>query len=224
MKDLMKLTYSWSQDTCTIYDGMSNKSLQIDLDTCSCLGTLDTEAIIPEIMALIESLNTYTMQRKMFLKNPTDYKQGIVIRDLGHFHWDCSEEGNYAMIEANKITASSSFNKGDVLRKLYSTVTLIQSLKPRLDPRVDIVRRIPDCRLLVWVYKNTCIAVAERNIEGMAMSNALINGEYYQALLVDVSRENNTCNVFDFSTGDAVFSCPVDNSILTYFVSSEDAL
>lgn len=220
-----KLTYSWSiSNICTVTDGMSGRSLRIDMAQNTCTGSLDAGIVLSEITSLIEILNTADEAKVWLMKNPTDYVDGLVIRDTGHFEWDLIEGGKYATLKNNKLTMNSSFNKSKALSMMYSTVSLLNHATKRLDPKRNIVRRIADCKLLVWVYNGHCVAVAERNIDGMAMSNALIDGEFYPALIVDTSREDNHCSVYDFNTGDLVFSCPLDISVTTYFKPSEELI
>lgn len=226
MKDTgHRLTYSWTDiNRCTITDATTGDYLRLDATQDHYSGDLDEYLAIDGLMNIVEVLNTYPTTKKWGLQNPTDYKDNVVIRDVAHLEWDFVENDHYATAKDGRMTVNSKFDTGRVLNRVYNTVNLLNNATSRLHPKTDIVRRIADCNLLVWVNEGRCIAVAEKNIDGMSMQDALVDGIYYPSLLVDASREKDLCSVYDIDTGELIFCCPLDNSITTYFTPGEDLL
>lgn len=217
------MTFSWpDNDHCTISDSTTGKFVRLDLRTGKIVGDLDKNAILMDMKNVIEFVNTYPRKAATFMKNNTGYTQGVVAREFTHGSWDLVENGYYATAKEGLLTHHKKVNFDNVCRCINATIAMLEKAIMPLNPKSNIFRVIADCRLLVGVHDGHCIAVAQKNVENVVLHNALVDGEYYEHLIVGTSREQNSCTIYRPTDGEPIFQCPLDASVVAYFRPAED--
>lgn len=217
IEDGNRLTMSLGVNSFFITDTLSGKSVVFKDGNCSAF-TLNKEIVLKKIMTLQEALNTYTVKVALpFQKVPViSYNDNLIIREDKHFCWTVGYNSKGAVLADNAYVKSRGFDEDIVLRRLNSIYSQILNLDLARDPRHDIVRRISDVGLLVWVYGQHSIAVYEKNVSGCCMSNCLIDGEHFDVVLVGTSVSQQTAVLLtqDF---EEIVTFPLDDSILAYY-------
>lgn len=217
IEDGTRLTLSLSSNSFFITDTLTGKSIIFKDGNCSAF-TLDKETVLKKIMTLQEALNTYTVKSVLpFQKLPIlGYADKLIIREDSHFSWTIGVGGKAAQLHDNTYYKMHGFDEDLVLRRLNGVYSQILNLDIARDPKRDIVRRISDVGLLVWVYGKHSVAVYEKNVSGCCMSNCLIDGFYHEAVLVGTSVSHNRAVLLTPDLEEIV-TFPLDNSILAYY-------
>ena len=146
----------------------------------------------------------------------------VVIVEDSHFSWEIGCDEFKAKVGNNTVTMERGFNKMEVLRAINYAYSLLLSTSPTLQPKRDIVRRVVDVGLLVWVNSEDSVVVYEKNVHGCIMENCLINSIYYPLVYVSSSKEAGQTTLFN-SRLEELVSFPLDQSILTYYPPDEEA-
>lgn len=217
IEDGSRLTLSLGSDSFFITDTLTGKSIIFKEGHCSAF-TLDKDVILNKISTLLEALNTYTVKSVLpFQKLPViGYADKLIIREDSHFSWTIGVGGKAAQLHDHTYYKGHGFDEDLVLRRLNSIYSQILNLDIARDPKRDIVRRISDVGLLVWVYGKHSVAVYEKNVSGCCMANCLIDGTYYEAVLVGTSVSNKRAVLLTPNLEEIV-TFPLDNSILAYY-------
>jgi len=209
-------------DNYSISDALSGKTI-LCLKGNITASTLDIDVVLQHIRNLEEALMQYRTSTKMFSKLPVlSGNSRLTIREDAHFAWTLSYEGKSAVIKDNCVTRVVGFDVNYVLKtinKLYYTLTLHN--KP-LNPKRDIVRRIIDVGLVVWVHNGHSVVVYEKNISGNCMVDCLVDGVYFKTAIVSTSGELGVTTIFTTDL-EELLSFPTDDSILTFFPADEKA-
>lgn len=217
VEDGVRLTLSLGKDTFHITDTLTGKTIIFKDGNCSAF-TLDKDEVLEKLMTLQEALNTYTVRSPSpFQRMPVlGYGDKLIIREDSHFSWTIGFGGRAAQLHDHTYVHSRSFDEDLVLRRLNSVYSQIMNMEIARNPKLDIVRRISDVGLLVWVYGGHSVAVYECNVDGCCMSNCLIDGTYYETVLVGTSMSNKEATLFTQDL-DTIVTFPLDNSILAYY-------
>lgn len=215
--DGSRLTFSIGQNAFNITDALTGKTVIFKDGYCTTF-TIDREVVLQKIKTLQEALSTYTLKYASVLRKSTSlsYNDKLIIREDKHFQWTIGYNGKGATLCDNTFTRSHGFDTTLVLRRLSSVYTQILNYGLVRDPKHDIVRRVSDVGLLVWVYGGHSVAVYEKNVNGCCMANCLIDGNYYDIVLVGTSVESCEATLFTKNLNEIV-TFPLDESILAYY-------
>lgn len=218
-----RLSYSIKGKDFSINDNLSGGSIIYAGGSYTSF-TIDRKIVLQHLQDLQDALNGYTKKVLWFKKlKPISYNDSLVICEDKHCVWTLGLNGKGAVLDNGAFCYTRGFDVISVLRKINYVYSQVLCAKAALDPKRDIVRRISDVGLLVWVYKEHSIAVYERNVSGCCMTNCLVDGVYYKALLVGSSKELGLATLFtpDF---EEVTEFPLDDSILAYYPDVTETL
>lgn len=181
---------------------------------------IDRDVIYAHLKNLQEALVSFTPKR-MFKKATSLSNSGkLVIREDSHFHWTLGVRGKSAVLYDNVYVMSKGFDKDLVLRRINKVYAAVVSKNTCLAPKHDIVRRISDAGLLVWVHDGHSIVCYEKDVMGSTMSNCLIDGVYFKLVFVSVSDAEDRCTLFNTQLGE-IISYPLDDSIKLFYMDDE---
>lgn len=220
--DGYRLSFSLSDGSFTIVDNLSGKSI-INTRGNYTAFTIDREVALNHLKNIQEALMSYQEKQLFLNKIPSlSGTQCLIIRENAHFDWTIGYMGKGAQMVNSKLTYTRGFDKDSILsiiNKVYATL-LVKDVA--LNPKRDIVRRIADVGVLVWVYKGHSVVAYEKNISGNCMTGCLIDGLYFPVILVSTSRELNQTTLFN-SKLEEILTFPLDDSILSYYSVDEEA-
>lgn len=227
--DNYRLSFSIREDSFYITDSISGNTLVYSKGSWMS-DNLDKEVVIDHIKTLQEAMLTFKPQKASLFEDKSNMitsSKGVIIRENGKFDWSVCHEDCSAVIQNNRITYLRGFDYKIIVNRLNYMFTLLLNKGATLNPKRDIVRRIADVGVLVWVYGKHSLVVYESCIKGCTMYNCLINGVYYDTVLVSSSRESGTTTLFKVTEGEddmkEIISFPLDTSILEYYPPDEDA-
>lgn len=217
-----RFTYSLYEDCFFVTDVLSGENVicrngSFEAFTCS------KDDLMKSIQNVIEALTSY-MERRQF-KQPVEInatKDAVTIREEGHFKWTIVDLNGYcAVVENGFITCHRKFNTNDTVKYLNNFLSQIIQAGNILTPEIDIVRRIADAKLLVWVHEGHSIVVYESGVKGMTMVDCLVDGVHYPVAVVSVSETTNTTTLFTPDLKE-IITYPLDDSIKYFYTPDEE--
>lgn len=223
--DGYRLSFSIKGDGFCITDNLSGKTVIYNKERMVS-SDIEQEVVITHICNAQEALMSYLVRRPKFFEKVSGQacNDGItLITEEEHYKWSVSCGQYKGVLHNNILMCDRKFDKMRVLNSINYVYATILGSKPPLNPRKDIVRRIADAGLLVWVYKKDSVAVCEKNVKGSVMSNCIINGDFYPLVIVSSSIELKEVTLFTPELK-SILTLPLDNSILAYYPPDEDAL
>lgn len=222
-----RLSFSIQDDSFYVTDSTTGNTLVYSKGKWVA-HTLDDNTVINHIKSLQEAMMTYKPIKASVFEsksNAITTTSGILIRENGKQDWSVCHEEHSAVLENNNLIYWRGFDYKIILNRINFMFTTLLSKGNVLNPKRDIVRRIADVGILVWVYNGKSLVVYEKCIHGCCMKECLINGVHYETVIVNSSRERGTATLFDIS-GDnmkELITLPLDTSILEYYPPDEDA-
>lgn len=220
--DGFRLSFSIGTDSFSIADNLSGKTI-IDIRGNFTADTLDVDVVLEHLRNLQEAILSYK-EKPLFMKAiPTiSSNSSLVIRENAHYDWTLGFMGKGAQLHDNTFTYTRGFNKEDVLSLINKTYATLLTKTTNLNPKRDIVRRIADVGLLVWVHDGHSVVTYEKNVAGNCMVNCMVDGNFFPVLIVSTSRDLGQTTLFTTSL-EEIISFPTDNSILTFYPADEEA-
>lgn len=219
MKDTEhRLSYSLSDKEFNITDNRTGDVIRYNGASFTAF-TIDKEIVIAGLQNLLEMLSTWKYSATVFF-DTAPYKNNLVILENSFLSWSMYLDGITATAGDGKIRKSPRFNEDKARSIIARCLGEIMRAGGLLKPKADIVRRIADAGLLVWVHGATSCVCYEKDVSGMTMSNCLVNGEYYEALLVSVSSIDQRVTLFT-SELQEVAEFPYDKSIGFFYKPDE---
>lgn len=215
-----RLSYSINGDSFHITDVVNGKSIVCSNGTFVAF-SIDKDVILDHLKNLSEALSSYEKRRNAKKVVALSCSDNIIIREDKHFTWTIGYSGKGATYEDNSYICTRGFDPVYILRAVNHVYVQILNAAKVLNPKRDIVRRISDIGLLVWVYEGHSVVVFEKNVEGACMSNCLVDGNYYDVLLVGTSKSKQKATLFDTDLN-TILSFPLDDSILTYYPDGDE--
>lgn len=158
--------------------------------------------------------------RKSYLDNSN--KDSVIIIEESHYVYNMLAFGKSARLTEIGFQKNLLFKTDRVLSLINRFHTLLISDSSLLKPMFDIVRRIPDVGVLVWVYDGHTVICYESNIMGSIMLDCLIDKTFYRLVYVSSNEDSNECNIFDGNLK-LIVTFPCDSSILTYYPNDNDS-
>ena len=212
-----RLSFSINGNDFNITDNLSGKNIVYSKGNFISF-TLDKLIVLQHIKDILEALTCYKKKISFSGKlKEISTGKSILIREDRHFVWTLGLDGKGAVLDKGTFTHSIGFDITTVLRKINFVYSQVLACDAVLNPKRDIVRRITDVGLLVWVYNKHSVVVYEKNVQGCCMTNCLIDGVYYEAVLVGSSKENNEVTLFESTDLSEILSFPLDTSVLAYY-------
>lgn len=220
---LLRLTYEIVGENFTIHDTITGGVIIYKNGNFESY-TLDKETVVRNVRLLIESLHTCTVKKSH--RSPEilgSCYDAMAIRTDGPFKWSISYGMCAGTVASSVLRITHKFDVQRVLGALNKLVYVLTTADQILTPRVDIVRRIPDAKLVVWVWKENSTVCYEDSIKGCTMSNCLINGIYYDVVLVSANSDAKTCTLFTTNL-DPIVEYPLDDSITFFYHDVKEEL
>lgn len=220
IEDGSRLSFSISDSTFSITDNLTGKIVQYNGKAFIAF-TMNKDVVLNHLKNLQEALMSCTKRTALFSKISTlSVNDTVVIREDDHFEWTLGYGSKGAHIENNVMMTNLGFEDNVVLSRINKTYAIIISADKILTPKVDIVRRVADAGLLVWVSSGHSIVCYESSVSGATMTDCLVDGKYYPLALVSVSDEDNTCTLFTADLTE-IITYPLDDSIKFFYKSNE---
>lgn len=215
-----RFTYSLDKENFRITDNLSGETIIFE-NGMYLSSSIDRDDVLNHLRALVDALTIYRRRRKIHRAPSLCNSTTVIISEISHFKWSISTMGCNAIFDNGLYTCNKRFDITYVLRRVNHVIAQLLCAKVSLNPKRDIVRRIVDVGLLVWVYSGHSVVVYEDNVSGVCMNHCLIDGKYYRSILVGTSKRLNSVTLFTTNL-EEVMSFPVDNSVLTYYPDLED--
>lgn len=140
----------------------------------------------------------------------------ITVQEVEHFTYKITCNRRRALLHDDILDCGLGFNQLLVLNKINYVYSVLLRSNTILCPQTDIVRRVVDARLLVWVHNGNTAVCFEENCIGQSMIHCLINGTYYEQVPLSVDEEKGIVSMFD-GNFNFIAEFPVDKSVLVYF-------
>ena len=186
--------------------------------------TMDKKLAIDHLETLTYLLNSVQRKSTGLFHVHRKHRTGeIKITEISHYNYEIVIDDCITCTLTDKFfTAPKGIEIIDILRNVNYVWSSLLQLKVTLNPARNIVRRIADVGVLVWVYRGQSIVCYENNICGSIMLNCMVNGEHYKQIYVSLNKEENLCELFD-SNLQLICELPIDESILAYYSYDADA-
>lgn len=214
--DGARLSITCTPCNFTITENLTSKSI-IYRDGKFVQFNIDKEIVcnhLKDLQQVISTASKNCFGYKPFGKYPKEDKVTIMERD--HFEYRLVVHGKCGDLTESSLNCQFGFDIHECLRAINRVYAIILQANKMLDPTRDIVRRIADVGVLVWVHDGNTIICYENNIKGVTMQNCLINGDFYNYVLVGADVEKNTCTLFD-ENFNILIEYPLDESIKSYY-------
>lgn len=212
-----RFSYSIRGDDFTITDNYHGTAYVYQNGQClDC--SVDTADVISNIRNLVEALSTYPRRVVLFGKKLPPYSNPgtLLITEDSHLTWSISCEDASACYLDNYYISTRDFDTGNILRAINTVYANIVYANKPLEPKRDIVRRISDVGVLVWVYDGHSLVTYERSINGCVMEKCLVDDVFYEQVLVGTSMSQGIATLFTLNL-EEILTFPLDDSILAYF-------
>ena len=222
--DGYRLSFSVKGDKFSITDNLSGNAIMFQQETFTA-ASLDKDVALNHIKALQEAIMSYTPKCLLLNRNKipvlseTDV---LVIRENSHFNWTLSRYGDTAQLENSTLTYTRGFNTNNVLSLINKMFATLMTKDEVLHPKRDIVRRIADAGVLVWVHGKNTVIVYEKDVSGNFMANCMINGIYFPLVIVSTSIEKGRTVLLN-SQWEDIITFPLDKSITAFYPADEEA-
>lgn len=214
-----RLSFSLNYDKIVINDNLESGVILFDKGSFSCF-SIDKKLILQEIQNIMTALSKAKKQTMIKLNNKPISKDSLVINTVGYFQWQLSYMGKGAYLTDTVFKVEMGFDIDRITSYLAKAQAEVIRSDQILTPRVDIVRRIPDAGLLVWVYRGHSIVCYERSVDGSTMHDCLVDGKYYPLAIVSVSEESGECVLFTHEL-EEIITYPLDASITHFYKADE---
>lgn len=220
--DGYRLSFSITKDSFNIVDNLSGESI-INVRGNYISFTLDKDIALQHIKNIQEALMTYKTKRSLFSNDASAVLTvGLSIQENAHFDWSLSLDRKGAKLKDNTLVMSSGFDKELALRTINKLYADLLTKSTVLNPKRDIVRRIVDAGLLVWVHKGNSVVVYEKNVTGNYMINCMFNGMFFPVLVVSTCKKTNSTTLFN-SKLEEIATFPLDQSIMSFYPCDDEA-
>lgn len=184
---------------------------------------LKDKDIASVIDTLIEAINSANEKVKWFTGKP-DLSGGAYVQVIstGHYDWNITYCGLTAELKNGVLYRPRNFDTSLVCRLLFSVYQILMRDSVVLSPKTDIVRRIPDVGLLVWVHNGHSVVCYEKAVQGSCMVSCFIDGNYFRLVFVSPSYETNTVTLLTPNLSE-IITFPLDKSVTFFYQCDEDA-
>lgn len=219
--DGYRLSFSFREDGFSITDNLSG-NMFISKAGKVIHNSLDTEIVQQHLKNIQEALISYSVERLPFwkkLSGPAVESKEVLIFEESHYEWSVCCDGLKAKLKDNVLICDHNFQSMPVLRVINYAYSILLTATKSLNPKRDVVRRIVDVGLLVWVTGENSLVVYESNVQGTKMQNCLINGIYYPEVSVDIDYTEQVSILRD-SSNEELLRFPLDQSVLSYYTDN----
>lgn len=213
---LIRFNISIQGNDFVIHDSISGNVTSFESGIYKCFG-LDRNIIVQHLQQLQTAM--MSAKHKKCYRQPSDILSNgptVTIRQDGQESWTIGIFGNSAKLCNGALLYKKGFNADTVMSFINRTLCTLLQADKILQPKVDIVRRIPDARLVVWTYGSHSTVCYEEGINGATMSNCLIDGNYYDLVLVQSDEESKACTLLT-TNFDIIVEYPLDDSIKFFY-------
>ncbi len=214
-----RLSFSLNYNKIVINDNLQSGVVLYENGAFSSF-SIDKDVVITELQNIIAALNMVKKQTMIKLNNKPVARDSLVINTVGYYQWQLGYMGKGAYLTNDTFKVEMGFDVDKITSFVNKALAEVIRSDKILTPRVDIVRRIPDAGLLVWVYNGHSIVCYERNVEGSTMHDCLVDGTYYPLAVVSVSEERGECVLFTHDLQE-IITYPLDASITHFYKADE---
>lgn len=219
-----RLSYSIRGVNVTITSNLDGKTLIKTASQVKPVVTLDRNVVykhINTLQQLIMQSKLKTFMYKPFADGTAE--NGIRIVECDHYSYRFIVDGKCAELTEFSFKGQRGFDVQKLLNGLGYVYSILATSDTTLQPTRDIVRRIADVDILVWVYEGHTLVCKVNNINGCTLLNCLVDNDVYRLVYVSVNTKDNRCYIFD-SNLNLIFDAPIDKSILTYFHNDTEGI
>lgn len=216
-EDGYRIYLSYGSDSDFTVNEMLTGNNIIYQDDNYVMDNLDKDIAIQHIQNLQTELLSCSRSAKIGLSFAMSYRNTLVVKEEGHNHWVINYKDKTAVVKDGKLTHALGFDINGLLRTLNKLHCKLLEKGISLNPKRDIVRRIADVGVLVWVYNGHSVVCYEKNINGITMKDCLIDGVYYDCVVVSSSKVMGTVNMFNKELNKEILEWPLDDSILAFY-------
>lgn len=213
-----RLSYSLSEKEFNITDNKTGDVIRYNGASFTVF-TIDKEIVLTGLQNLLEMLSTWKDSATLFFDS-APYKKNLVILENSFMSWSLYLDGITATASDGKCRRSPRFDKDKACSIIARCLGEIMRAGGLLKPKSDVVRRIADAGLLVWVDGATSCVCYEKDVDGLTMSDCLVNGTYYEALVVSVSALDQRVTLFTPEL-EEVADFPYDKSVSFFYKPDE---
>lgn len=220
-----RLSYSIRGVNVTITSNLDGKTVIKTASQAQPVVTLDREVVyrhINTLQQLIMQSKLKTFMYKPFAKDITE--TGVRIVETDHFSYRFIVEGKCAELNEFSFRGQRGFDVQKLLNSLGYVYSVLTTSDTTLNPTRNIVRRIADADILVWVYEGHTLVCKADNINGCTLVNCLVDNDFHRLVYVSVNTEKDRCYVFSGNSLVQIFESPIDQSILTYFHNDTEGI
>ena len=213
----VRLNVEIKYNSFVIHDPLSGGTVLFK-DDCFQAFNLDRDMVVQRMASLQSSLLTAKKSTALLGMSLTRPSEEVIvsINDDGVLSWTIYCDGKTGILQDGKLKTDFYFNSDLLLSKVNWVVFNLVRATRILQPRTDIVRRIPDAHLVVWVWNGHSVVCYEDGINGVTMDNCLIDGKSYDLVLVQADETTGTCTLIskDFKM---LAEFPLDDSIQFFY-------
>lgn len=216
-----RLSYSIKGKTIAVTNNVDGTMLTMSDNQQNPICTLDRKMLyehVTTIQQLIMRNKPKCFGYRPFTRTVTS---GVNITECDHYSYRFIVDGKCAELTEHSFHQQFGFDTQKLLNALSYVYSVAAKQDPTLRPDRDIVRRIVDVGILVWVYEGRTLVCKDINIDGCTLKNCLIDDDFYPLVYVSINKDLKRCFVFDEKLQE-IFSVPLDESILTYFPEDND--
>lgn len=216
-EDGNRLSYTIRGTTVTITNNMDGTMFAMSGSQTTPICNIDLKLLYEHIQTLQELIVRNKVRHlgyKPFVRTAKDTTVTIV--ECDHYSYRIIVHGKCAELNEFSFSAQFGFDTQKLLNALSYAYSVVSSSDVALRPARDIVRRIADVGILVWVYEGHTLVCKDVNISGCTLVNCLVDDHFYDLVYVSSNIEHNKCYVFDKHL-EEIFTVPLDKSVLTYF-------
>lgn len=221
VEDGFRLSYSVTKANTNIIDMLTGNTLSL-VNNVIVTGTLDKDIVVNHLKNLTEAAMRATRRYGLINRHGDSSKNMLIIREDKHNEWTVSFDGSGCTIVNGVITTYRGFDYTAFLREVNRLYANIVNQTVPLNPKKNIVRRIADVGLLVWVYDGHSVVCYEDNVMGNYMLNCLIDGFHYDSVIVSTSRQNDITYILNNKL-EEIIHFPLDESIESYYPCDDEA-
>lgn len=221
IEDGVRLSYSIFGDNANIINMLTGETLIVSGTNIVC-ANLSPDIVTTHIKNLTEVLMSSKRSRSLVRKHDFTERNNLTVREENHGEYTISFRGSGCTVKNNMVICYRGFDFDDCLKAINGLLAkLVQSAMP-LKPKRDIVRRIADVGVLVWVYNGHTVITYEDHIMGNYMFNCLIDARFYDGVIVSTSRADDKAYILD-KHFNVIVEFPLDGSIESYYPCDDES-
>ena len=223
LDDGNRLSYSIRGKNVTVTNNLDGSMLVKTQSQAQPIVTLDRKVLYNHIQTIQEIILRNKFKSFGYRPFKKDAEDGVQVIECDHFCYRFIVDGKCAEATELSFRGQRGFNADKLMNALNYSYSVAVTSDPALQPKRDIVRRIADVDLLVWVHDGHTLVCKADNINECTLINCLVDNDVYRLVYVSINTDDDRCYVFDSNLNE-IFSAPIDASILAYFHNDTEGI